>query len=74
MNDTYKLQVVILDEGIGMSDSDLKNVFTPFFRSSSQENRDANPGGHGLGLNICKLLAERLGGSIEIQSQLGFGT
>lgn len=33
-----------------------------------------NPGGHGLGLNVCSMIAQKLGGSIEINSIYGKGT
>ena len=59
-SDKYKLQVLVKDEGIGMSKDDQKRLFKPFFKSSSAENRAMNTGGHGLGLSICKLLAEKL--------------
>ena len=59
-SDKYKLQVLVMDEGIGMSKDDQKRLFKPFFKSSSAENRAMNTGGHGLGLSICKLLAEKL--------------
>ena len=46
----------------------------PFFKSSSAENRAMNTGGHGLGLSICKLLAEKLEGSLKVSSEEGKGT
>jgi signal transduction histidine kinase len=73
-SDKYKLQVLVKDEGIGMSKDDQKRLFKPFFKSSSAENRAMNTGGHGLGLSICKLLAEKLEGSLKVSSEEGKGT
>ena len=63
-----------MDEGIGMSQDDQKKLFMPFFKSSSAENRAMHTGGHGLGLSICKLLAEKLDGSLKVSSEEGKGT
>lgn len=60
------------DNGIGMSESFLEHAFDVF----SQENETSRPTyqGTGLGLAIAKRLAERLGGTIEIESQKNQGT
>lgn len=60
------------DNGIGMSESFLEHAFDVF----SQENTSSRTKyeGAGLGLAISKKLAERLGGTIEIQSKKGVGT
>ena len=56
--DAYVHEITVIDEGIGMSSNDAENVFTPFFRSESRENRELNTGGHGLGLSICMKIAK----------------
>ena len=55
-----------------MSEQFLKRAFEPF----TQENRGArtNYSGSGLGLPIVKKLVDRMGGNIQISSQLGKGT
>ena len=60
------------DQGIGMSKEFLKHAFDMF----SQENKSSRSEyeGTGLGLAIAKMLAERMGGSIELQSEQGVGT
>ena len=60
------------DNGIGMSESFLEHAFDVF----SQENETSRSTyqGTGLGLAIAKRLAERLGGTIEIESQKNQGT
>lgn len=60
------------DNGIGMSKDFLEHAFDVF----SQENTSSRTKyeGAGLGLAISKKLAERLGGTIEIQSKKGIGT
>ena len=60
------------DHGIGMSKEFLKHAFDMF----SQENVSSRSEyeGTGLGLAIADKLAERMGGSIELQSEQGAGT
>lgn len=56
------------DDGIGITESDLKKVFDPFFTTK------LGKGGSGLGMNIVyNLVTEVLGGSISISSQLQQG-
>lgn len=67
---TVKLSV--RDEGIGMDQSFLDNLFQKFTQEDGSNVRKA--GGTGLGMNITKNLVDLLGGSIEVQSAKGIGT
>lgn len=66
--------ITVEDKGIGISKEDQKELFKPFFQSSDQQSRHLNMRGHGLGLSIVKLIAERLNGSIAVYSELNQGT
>ena len=72
--DMIRTIISVKDKGIGMSEEDQSNLFKPFFKSSSQENRDMNAGGNGLGLSICKKIAEQMNGKILVDSLLNQGT
>jgi PAS domain S-box-containing protein len=63
---------VIQDTGIGMSNEQIEKLFKPFSQASPSTSR--RYGGTGLGLTISKLLVEKLGGSIQIQSEINKGT
>jgi signal transduction histidine kinase/CheY-like chemotaxis protein len=65
------IQLTITDTGAGISESDMEHLFTPFFQAG--ENAQTQKGA-GLGLSICKHYIDLLGGEINIQSKLGFGT
>ncbi|UWY27725.1 HAMP domain-containing histidine kinase [Flavobacterium sp. TR2] len=66
------LKVGIKDNGIGISESDLKNVFQSYYQGTVSENvKDL---GVGLGLNLCKEIVELFDGEINIESQIGIGT
>lgn len=62
------------DQGIGMSEQEVENLFTPFFRSKNEESLKANPYGNGLGLSICQNIAKGLLGSLTVKSELGVGS
>lgn len=69
-NANYK--VVVEDNGIGMSQDYLPHIFEEFSREhTSTETRVA---GTGLGLPIVKSLVDRMGGTIEVESEEGKGT
>ena len=62
----------IRDTGIGMSQEFLQHIFDPF----AQERSDARSvyNGTGLGMSIVKSLVEKMGGTIEITSEVGIGS
>lgn len=61
---------VISDTGTGMSTTDLKHLFDPFYRSPSQ----TDISGSGIGMALVHHLVKSLEGSIEASSTLGNGT
>ena len=66
------LQVVVEDTGIGMTEDQLATVFNEFVQADSSTTK--NYGGTGLGLPICKKIAEAMEGSISVSSTEGKGT
>ena len=62
----------IADNGIGISEKDIKHIFERFFRVDSARNRTT--GGHGLGLAIVKSNIELMGGNITVNSKENRGT
>ncbi|TCL72418.1 histidine kinase [Hydrogenispora ethanolica] len=64
--------IAVQDEGIGIAAADLPYVFERFYRTDQSRNRES--GGFGLGLTIVKELVEGLGGSVTAQSTPGAGS
>ena len=58
--------LTVSDEGVGMSEEELKQCMEPFYTSKS--------GGTGLGLAVSKQFVERNGGELRIKSVLGIRT
>jgi signal transduction histidine kinase len=65
-------RLIIADQGIGVPPEDLPYVFERTFRAANA--RTHRPDGTGLGLAIARTLAERQGGSVQLESELGRGT
>lgn len=66
------IKISVEDEGIGISKSDLRQVFEPFYRS--REVVDAQIHGNGLGLALVKQIVEAHGGKVTAISEPGKGS
>ncbi len=66
--DGQEIELSVADDGQGMAQDDLDQVFDRFVR------RDDASGGTGLGLSIVRSLVDLQGGTIEVRSQVGEGT
>ena len=60
-------EIVVRDDGHGMSEEILRNLFQPFYTTKGDL-------GNGLGLYISKEIVERHGGHLKVTSQVGRGT
>ena len=64
-NGTY-LKISFQDEGIGISEKHLSQIFDPYFTTKHR--------GNGLGLSTTYSIVKKHGGVISVQSQIGIGT
>jgi hypothetical protein len=62
------IKVSVTDQGIGIAEEDHNNLFNPYFKTSSMQSRRINKESHGLGLHICKKIANNLGGDLNYNS------
>ena len=67
-----QVRISVRDTGVGIQPGALARVFEPFSQADSTIERSY--GGTGLGLAICQRLAESMGSTIEVESELGVGT
>ncbi|MCU0447082.1 MAG: ATP-binding protein [Microscillaceae bacterium] len=66
LDSTGKVQVEIEDNGSGISEEAMKNIFIPFYTTKKS--------GSGIGLSLSRQVMRLHGGSISVQSELGVGT
>lgn len=67
-----KLEIIVTDNGNGIAQSELKNIFEKFYRI--QSNNIHNSKGLGLGLFFVKKIVEKYSGKTEITSEVNIGT
>jgi len=64
--------IEVADDGPGIEPQHLQRLFERFYRVDTGRSRQL--GGTGLGLSIVKHLAEAMGGSADVESEVGVGT
>ncbi len=71
-DDKAILEISVKDNGIGMEKEQMERIFHSFVQADNSISRRF--GGTGLGLTICKNLAEQMGGTISVDSKTGEGS
>jgi len=67
-----KAQISVQDYGPGIDEQHLPHITEPFYRIDASRQRQT--GGYGLGLYLCRVIAEAHGGQLTISSTPGAGT
>lgn len=68
----YDLVIEVRDQGIGIAESRLEDLFTSFVQVSDSQEPDR--GGTGLGLAISQRLIRAMGGKLDVESERGHGS
>jgi len=63
-----RVEIMVIDNGQGISPENLNRIFSPFFTTKSVDK------GTGLGLWICYGIIDDMRGSIEVSSNVDIGT
>lgn len=70
--DSMHAVIKVMDEGIGISESDAQKIFERFYRVDKARSRAA--GGFGLGLNIARIIVVRHGGTVSVKPHSPHGS
>lgn len=65
-----KIRLEFADNGIGIPEADLPNIFNPFFRGSNSKGIR----GHGIGLSIVRPILDLHDAQLQVTSEIGKGT
>jgi signal transduction histidine kinase len=66
------IEIRVRDQGIGMTEVELENLFKKFFRAKNEAT--AKVGGSGLGLYLTKYFTEAHAGEVQVESKIGQGS
>ena len=69
--DTGTLRLEVEDTGIGIGAEDLERIASPYVRVDAKQSRH---GGTGIGVALCRKLADAMGGKLSVASTLGKGS
>jgi signal transduction histidine kinase/DNA-binding response OmpR family regulator len=72
VNDQAHLAFAVQDSGIGVPPDRIDTIFESFTQADGAITRKY--GGTGLGLSICKQLVQLMGGTISVESEVGWGS
>jgi CheY-like chemotaxis protein len=70
IDDGQNVEFFVTDTGSGIDPEDQKHIFETYVSRDAETNQN----GYGLGLSLCKMIVEKMGGSISVQSKLGKGS
>lgn len=70
--DNQQALIAVTDQGKGIEAQHLPHLTEPFYRADPSRQRET--GGYGLGLYLCRMIAEAHNGKLEIESIAGDGT
>lgn len=69
INEHEDIQFFVTDTGSGIEPEFLDKIFNAYASKDAEQNK-----GYGLGLSLCKIIVERMGGHIEVQSRVNVGS
>lgn len=64
------IEFFVEDTGAGIKQEDIEHIFETYVSRDAETTKN----GYGLGLPLCKIIVEKLGGKISVESEVGKGT
>lgn len=68
------IRIQIEDNGIGIHEKDIPKIFDRFYQGKNTHRNNEKRNGTGIGLSLSKIIVEKHGGYIEVESKLGEGS
>jgi len=65
-----QIEFFVKDTGTGIAQEDLERIFETYMSRDAETSKN----GYGLGLPLCKIIVEKLGGKISVESKVGEGS
>lgn len=69
INDNQEIEFFVTDTGSGIAPDFLEKIFDTYASQDAEQQR-----GFGLGLSLCRIIVEKMGGKIGVTSELGKGS
>ena len=70
LDDGQNIQFFEKDTGSGIAKEDIAHIFETYVSRDAETSKN----GYGLGLPLCKIIVEKLGGTISVESEVGQGS
>lgn len=70
VNDRQDIEFYVKDTGTGIAPEDISRIFQTYVSKDAETLNN----GYGLGLPLCKIIVEKLGGTISVESEIGKGS
>ena len=70
LNEGQQIKFFVKDTGSGIAKEDIEHIFETYVSRDAETNKN----GYGLGLPLCKIIVEKLGGTISVESEVGKGS
>ena len=70
LNEGTMIEFFVEDTGAGIRKEDIEHIFETYVSRDAETTKN----GYGLGLPLCKIIVEKLGGKISVESEVGKGT
>ncbi len=68
--EAQKIEFFVEDTGSGIAKKDIEQIFETYVSRDAETTKN----GYGLGLPLCKIIVEKLGGTISVESEVGKGS
>ena len=68
LNEGTMIEFFVEDTGAGINQEDIEHIFETYVSRDAETNKN----GYGLGLPLCKIIVEKLGGKISVESEVAY--